>query len=328
MNTPKRDKPDLPDTEPTPEKTYWNRRRVLLAMGLGAAAAGGAFWLGRGIKTEIAKPNILRPGVNRESVLAKFPATRNREFDQLPGDVDELTQDIVAATNNNFYEFTTNKRQVWQICQDFNPDPWIIKVTGLCSKPAEFDLDDLFAIEQEERTYRFRCVEAWAMDVPWTGYELSKLLAKVHPLSSAKFVRFISASDRSVMPGVKEQPWYPWPYFEALRMDEAMNRLTMLATGIYGRPLPRQHGAPCRLVVPWKYGFKSAKSIVRIELTDKHPGTFWNKVAPREYGFLANIDPATPHPRWSQATEKMLGTGYPRKTLPFGGYGKYVAGMY
>ena len=166
------------------------------------------------------------------------------------------------------------------------------------------------------------------MDVPWTGFELRRLLERVQPLDSARYVRFISLARQEEMPGIKLQRQYPWPYFEALRMDEAMNELTLLATGIYGRPLPRQHGAPFRIVVPWKYGYKSPKSVVRIELVAEKPATFWNKMAPREYGFLSNIRPDVPHPRWSQAKERMIGTGEQRPTLPLGGYGNFVGHLY
>ena len=267
----------------------------------------------------------LRPGIDRADVLKLFPAKRNAAYN-LEG---TLTDELVAATHNNFYEFRPGSAgNLWRQTEKFVTDPWTIEVQGQCRKPGEFDIDDLMAVEQEERTYRFRCVEAWAMDVPWTGFEFNKLLAKVEPLSSAKFVRFFTAARPDEMPGVRQAPEYPWPYFEGLRMDEAMHPLTLLATGIYGRPLPRAHGAPFRLVVPWKYGYKSIKSIVRIELVEKQPKTFWEQLQPREYPFESNVDPAVPHPRWPQTTERVLGTPRRRRTHKYNGYGAHVAALY
>lgn len=305
-------------------------------MGCGAAALAGAGGLLGGSAhpclaqtsfTAEDRQRILRPGVERPDVLARYPVPRNARFNaDRP-----LTDPLVAATHNNFYEFTTDKQKVWELAQDFNPDPWTIQVTGLCRKPRTFDIDEidrLFGGEMEERVYRFRCVEAWAMDVPWTGFELNRLLRRVEPKSDAKFVRFVSHTDPKTMDGVVSQPWYPWPYFEALRMDEAMHELTLFVTGVYGKPLPRQHGAPFRIIVPWKYGYKSPKSIVTIELTAQQPPIFWNQIAPDEYDFFSNINPDVPHPRWSQKTERLIGTGEERPTLPLGGYGHWVAGLY
>ena len=336
----KQDRKRLPPAEPTPEQVYWNRRRFLKMLGLGAVAASGTVFLGRQIHSASAglgagpesRKIILRPGVERPTVLEQFPVPRNHAFDQLPGGAEALTDELVAATHNNFYEFFPNRAgEVWRFCNDFAPDPWKIEVSGRCHKPQTFDIDDAFTKFgglMEERTYRFRCVEAWAMDVPWTGFELGKILEAVEPAGDAKFVRFVSAADPESMSGMNRTPHYPWPYFEALRMDEAMNPLTLLATGIYGRPLPRQHGAPFRVIVPWKYGYKSAKSIVKIELTTTQPPTFWNTVSPREYSFLSNIEPQVPHPRWSQRREQVLGTGQSRPTLLYGGYGEFVAKLY
>lgn len=321
----------LPRVEPTAEAVYFNRRQFLRQLGfagLGAAALlrGG---VGCAALTQpgVSKQAALRPGLERPDVLARFPARRNPAYAL----GQPLTDELVAATHNNFYEFTTDKQRVWELAQDMIVDPWSIQITGRCRKPVTLDIDDvfrLFGAHMEERTYRFRCVEAWAMDVPWTGFELRRLLEHVEPTGDATFVRFVSAMQPKTMEGIEGQPWYPWPYFEGLRMDEAMNELALLVTGIYGRPLPRQHGAPFRLILPWKYGYKSPKSIVRIELTAEQPPTFWNRLEPREYGFLSNIDPTTPHPRWSQATETVIGTGEKRPTLPFGGYGEHVAHLY
>ena len=317
----------LAKLEPTSHKHYLNRRQFLRnAAVFGTAAAGVAL----GHQYSPLRPNrkaALRPGLDRPDVLRFFPAKRNPEY--MPDT--KLTDELVAATHNNFYEFTTTKNKVWRLAQQFHPDPWSFEVGGACHKPRRFNIDDivrLWGAAQEERTYRFRCVEAWAMDVPWTGFELNRLLKKVEPKGDARFVRFISVQRDNEMPGISSQPEYPWPYFEALRMDEAMHELTLFSTGIYGRPLPRQHGAPFRIVVPWKYGYKSPKSIVKIELVAGQPRTFWNAVAPREYGFLSNVNPNIRHPRWSQTREKLIGTDETRPTLIYGGYGELVAHLY
>ena len=211
----------------------------------------------------------------------------------------------------------------------FKINPWQVEVSGLCDKPFKFDaLDMAKKLGLEERVYRFRCVEAWSMIVPWTGYTLSKLLKQAEPKASAKYVKFYTAMKPAEMPGLARLPQYPWPYTEGLRLDEAMHDLTFMATGIYGEPLPKQNGAPLRLVVPWKYGYKSIKSIVKIEFTDRQPKTLWNALAPREYPFESNVDPGVPHPRWSQASERLIGPNPVRiKTIKFNGYPQ-VAGLY
>jgi len=319
----------LPKLSPTAESAYLNRREFVKRMGLGAIAvtAGVHALCCTAAAAPTDDPRLLLPGVAREDYLALFPAKPNEAFKfGVP-----LTDERVAASYNNFYEFTTDKERVWRLAQQFEPEPWTIEVTGLCHKPATFSIDDIMAIareHQEERTYHFRCVEAWAMDVPWTGFELSKLLARVEPKSDAKFVRFETIKRPEQMPGIESQGWYPWPYFEGLRMDEAMNELTLLATGIYGRPLPRQHGAPFRIIVPWKYGYKNPKSIVKIELVEQQPDTFWEKLQAKEYPFLSNVEPQVPHPRWSQASERVIGTGERRPTQLYNGYGDYVAALY
>ena len=238
-----------------------------------------------------------------------------------------LTPSSVAATYNNYYEFTTDKERVAEVAAGFVTRPWRVEVSGLCARPQTFDVDALIrAMPMEERVYRFRCVEAWAMVVPWTGFPLAALLDRVEPNREARFVRFVSFPPRDDAPGMARQSHYPWPYHEALRLDEARHDLAMLATGIYGRPMPNQHGAPLRLVVPWKYGFKSIKGVQKIELTAERPRTFWNRLQPREYSFLANIDPDVPHPRWSQAKERMIDTGAEVPTRKYNGYD--VAGLY
>ena len=319
----------LPRTEPTPERHYLNRRQFLRQAGIGTIAlASGLPVAGCSAATSPSgRARILRPGIERPEVLARFPAARNRDFDL----EQKLTDEVKAATHNNFYEFLPGRASsIWHLTDRFVTDPWTIEVTGQCHKPGKFDIEDLFKFEQqEERTYRFRCVEAWAMDVPWTGFELNKLLARVEPHDDARFVKFLTVNRPDQMPGQQRtRQQYPWPYFEALTMAEAMNPLTLLATGIYGRPLPRQHGAPFRVIVPWKYGYKSPKSIVRIELVTRQPATFWQTLQPEEYPFLSNVNPKVPHPRWSQASEKMVGTRERRPTLLYNGYEEHVAGLY
>ncbi len=320
----------LPNLQPTPEQVYVNRRQFIQQLGLGTIAVTGGMtaWGCQAKAQPQAKggdANMFRPGVTRPSVLAKFPAQRNEQYLLDTA----LTDQKHASSFNNFYEFHPNRAgPVWKLIDEFEPDPWTIEVSGLCHKPRTFDIDQMFAFAQEERTYRFRCVEAWAMDVPWTGFELSQLLKAVEPKSDAKFVRFTTVQRPAQMPGMRDAPYYPWPYFEALRMDEAMHPLTMMVTGIYGKPLPRQHGAPFRIIVPWKYGYKSPKSIVKIELLGEQPDTFWHKQSPNEYPFESNVEPHVPHPRWSQSTERMLGTNLRRPTQIYNGYGSLVDGLY
>lgn len=238
----------------------------------------------------------------------------------------ELTDPEHALTYNNFYELGTDKSDPPRYADRLKTDNWQVKVTGLCEKPQTFSMDDLLAIPQEERIYRFRCVEGWSMVVPWIGFPLASLLDKVKPTSDAQYVEFVSIMDKENLPGQK-YPILNWPYREGLRMDEAMHPLTLMATGIYQEPLPNQSGAPIRLVVPWKYGFKSAKSIVEIRLTDKQPVSSWMDAAPREYGFYSNVNPNVPHPRWSQAKERPLGSFFKKPTLLFNGYDE-VASLY
>ena len=248
------------------------------------------------------------------------------------GNTQELSKELTpfqSITNyNNFYEFSTDKEAVAPLSQNFRTFPWTVKVGGLVEKPATFDIDDIRKkFPQEERIYRLRCVEAWSMVIPWSGFPLASLLKTVQPLSKAKYVRFETLYDPKQMPGQKSS-WYKWPYVEGLRLDEAMNDLAILATGLYGKPLPPQDGAPIRLVVPWKYGFKSIKSIVKIDLVESMPVSLWMQAAPNEYGFYANVNPDVSHPRWSQATERRIGEFFRRKTLPFNGYADQVASLY
>lgn len=331
----------LKKLEITPEAAWLNRREIVKKWGLGTIGAAGMATLSGVMPSMKAMANqdrdaiikrVLKPAIDPESAKDLFPAKRNPKFKDYPAGAKQ-TEELVAATYNNFYEFTVDKRYVWITAEQsgFKCDPWTIEVTGLCNKPGKFSIDDLFkqfGKFQEERAYRFRCVEAWSMDVPWTGFELNKLLQAVEPKNEAKYVRFVTVKDEKHMPGMIREPNYPWPYYEGLRMDEAMHELTLLGTGIYGHPFPNQHGAPFRMIVPWKYGYKSIKSIVKIELVDKQPGTFWSKLIPDEYPFESNVNPQVPHPRWSQAAERVIPTGVERKTLPYNGYAEFVAKLY
>ena len=229
---------------------------------------------------------------------------------------------------NNFYEFSENKEAVSKLSKNFKSHPWTIEVYGLVSKPKKYAVEDLLKkFPQEERIYRLRCVEAWSMVIPWLGFPLASLLKEVEPTSGAKFVRFETLMDTKQFPH-EGSHLYPWPYTEGLRLDEALNDLTILATGLYGLPMPNPNGAPLRLVVPWKYGFKSIKSIVKIELVDQRPSTFWQTINPKEYGFYSNVNPNRPHPRWSQVSERRIGEFSRRSTLMFNGYAEQVADLY
>ena len=298
-----------PSSEITPEAVYLNRRAFLRAAGLvGASVLLAAC----GLKEEPTATPAAGP-------LAGSPAD----------DVGDPLTSLDAVTNyNNYYEFTTDKEGVAGLAAGFRVRPWTVEVGGLVHNAKTFAIDDLItAFPQEERSYRLRCVEAWSMVIPWMGFELGRLLDQVEPMGSAAYVGFATLLDPDQMPG-QRSPFYPWPYTEGLRLDEAKNTLTLLATGLYGQALLPQNGAPLRLVVPWKYGFKSIKSIVRIDLLDKPPATMWSSIAPNEYGFYANVNPEVSHPRWSQASERRIGEGGRRETLMFNGYADQVAGLY
>jgi len=242
--------------------------------------------------------------------------------------VDEsLTPYKDITTYNNFYEFGTDKSSPAVLARDFVTRPWTVTVEGMVKRPTTFGIDDLLKLPLEERTYRLRCVEGWSMVIPWIGFPLNELLKRVEPTGSAKFVEFTTLNDPKRMPG-QRSPVLDWPYVEGLRLDEAQHPLTLMAVGLYGEVLPNQNGAPVRLVVPWKYGFKSAKSIVRIRLVEKAPISSWMRATPNEYGFFSNVNPDVDHPRWSQAKERRIGEFLKRKTLPFNGYGEQVASMY
>ena len=239
----------------------------------------------------------------------------------------ELTAERDATTYNNFYEFGTDK-SIYRAAQRLPVSPWSIRIDGMVKKPGTLDLQDmLMQVQIEERSYRHRCVEAWAMTVPWTGFALKDLVRIAAPLSSAKYVEFETLADKKTMPGLRSAQ-FNWPYIEGLTIAEATNDLSFIATGLYGKAIPPQNGAPLRLVVPWKYGFKSIKSIVRVTFTDKRPATFWEALQPAEYGFWANVNPDVPHPRWSQATERLLGDDRRVPTQIYNGYGEQVAALY
>jgi sulfoxide reductase catalytic subunit YedY len=320
-----------PEQEPvTPEGSYLDRRAIIRGMGLGVAGLStlGLSGLLRGVsgtgEAQFDNSDAFRPAIGD---LGKdlFPAKRSEKYSIAPR---TLTEEKIASVFNNFYEFTSSKSGVWRMARNFKVDPWKIEVAGAVEKPFTLDFEDLLKLAPlEERVYRFRCVETWAMQVPWTGYPLAKLIDRCKPLGKAKYIRFVTILDEDRLPGQKDKQW-PWPYFEALRLDEARHDLAMVCVGIFGHGLPMQHGAPWRIVVPWKYGYKSPKSIVRIEFTQKRPGTFWNQALPREYGFFSNVDPSKPHPRWSQAMERDIGTGRRRATLLYNGYVDQVAGLY
>ena len=298
----------------TPQAVYEKRRQLI------QAAAAGSFGL------------ALAPWFSREALAANtqtLAATPN----PLYLGKDDLTPLKDVTGYNNFYEFGTDKRAPAENATTLQTRPWTITVEGLVKKPMTFDIDALLKLApMEQRIYRLRCVEGWSMVIPWDGYPLSSLLSKLEPLGSAKYVEFVSLADRKQMPGVNS-PILDWPYREGLRLDEAMNPLTLLTFGLYGEVLPKQNGAPVRVVVPWKYGFKSAKSIVKIRFTEEMPITSWYKYAPSEYGFYSNVNPAVDHPRWSQASERRIGDPKglfaPKiKTQMFNGYGDQVAVMY
>lgn len=302
---------ELPERLATPEGNYLNRRSLVAAMGLGAAGLA----IGRGAQAQ--GPTDADPSTG------KYPVKREAKY----GEPKPITEEKLATTYNNYYEFAGDKT-IWREAQKLKLRPWNVKFSGMVEKPFEIGFDELLAkMPLEERVYRHRCVEAWSMIVPWSGFSLRALVEFAKPLGSAKYVVMKTVQRPSEMPGQKEV-LYPWPYTEGLAIDEAMHDLAFMATGLYGKPIHKQNGAPMRLVAPWKYGFKNVKAIVSVEFTDKRPKTFWEALQSSEYGFWANVNPAVPHPRWSQATEKPLGSGDRIPTQIYNGYGEFVAGLY
>ncbi len=297
-------------SEITPKETYLSRRDFIKAAGVIAGSMALA----------ACAPAVAE--TTPESLAVDAGPAKTDELGTPANTFEEITN------YNNYYEFSTNKEAVAPLAKDFTTAPWTVEVGGLVNKPKTFGVEDLLSMfPQEERIYRLRCVEAWSMVIPWNGFPLANLLKLVEPTSDAKYVRFETVYRPEEMKG-QGSPFYPWPYQEGLRLDEAMNDLAILATGMYGETMLAQNGAPIRLVVPWKYGFKSIKSIVKIELVTERPNTLWNTVATNEYGFYANVNPAVDHPRWSQATERRIGEFSRRSTLPFNGYGEQVASLY
>ncbi len=299
----------IPSSEITPEQLYRSRRAFLAGAGIVAASAALAACGVTGSGAQPAEPGPVIAGAT----------------DELGNPLNSFEQ---ITTYNNYYEFTTNKQGVAQLAQGFRTSPWEVAVGGLVNNPRTFAMEDLLSdYDQAERIYRLRCVEAWSMVIPWSGFPLRELLMAVEPRPEAKYVRFETVYRPEEMPGQGDRV-YPWPYVEGLRLDEAMHDLTLMATGLYGRELTVQNGAPLRLVVPWKYGFKSIKSIVKIDLVDTMPTSLWMDLAPNEYGFYANVNPDVNHPRWSQATERRIGELGRRDTLAFNGYAEEVAALY
>ena len=304
---------DIRSSEITPKSLYLNRRKFLA----GAAIAGAAAATGLGLR-EIVSPRTTVLASNKIDGIQKSPFSTT----------ETITPYKDVTTYNNYYEFSTDKDGPAKLAQNFRTRPWKVKIDGLVDKKQELDIDAILKMAPpEERIYRHRCVEGWSIVVPWVGFSLSELIKRANPTSKAKFVEFTTILDLTQMPGQQRQV-LEWPYVEGLRMDEAMHPLTLLGFGMYGEDLPKQDGAPIRLVVPWKYGFKSAKAIVRIRFTEKQPLNTWNISAPREYGFYSNVNPNVDHPRWSQAKERRLGEFFKRPTLMFNGYGDQVASLY
>ena len=308
-------------SEITSQSAYQGRRDLMKLMATGAAGAAMASWAGRQAMAQtVQKPGKLAALVGGKSAVAGAVTT------------EKITEYKDATTYNNFYEFGTDKADPAKNAGTLVTKPWSVAIEGMVKQPRSYTLEELLKLSpQEERIYRLRCVEGWSMVIPWVGYSLSELIKKVEPLGSAKYVEFITQADPKTMPFVGSRV-LEWPYVEALRMDEAMNPLALLTFGMYGEVLANQSGAPVRMVLPWKYGFKSGKSIVKIRFTDKEPKTAWNKAAAQEYGFYSNVNPTVDHPRWSQATERRIGEdglfAKKRKTLMFNGYEAQVGQLY
>ena len=325
----------IPSSEITPKSVYLSRRAF---MGGAAAMAGAAALAACAPKTDLSGAgSAARQQATTEAQIAAAATAGVTPIPTatpavIPGQTDEqgdpLTEYMDVTGYNNFYEFSTNKEAVAGRAEGFQSSPWQVAVGGLVNRPGTYDIEDVRArFTAEERIYRLRCVEGWSMVIPWLGFPLAALLNEVKPTSAAQYVRFETLYDPERMPG-QNSPFFPWPYIEGLRLDEALNDLTLISTGLYGEELLPQNGAPLRLVVPWKYGFKSIKSIVKIDLVDEMPTSLWMAAAPNEYGFYANVNPDVDHPRWSQATERRIGEGGRRPTQLFNGYGEQVAALY
>ena len=305
---------ELPESAATDETDFRNRRELCKSIAAGTILAGTVPLIGA---------SSAAAAVPADPSAGRYPAKRNEAY-KLDR---EITPEKIATTYNNFYEFGSHKN-IWKAAQKLETRPWTVTIDGMVEKEMKVDIDVLLkAMQLEERLYRHRCVEAWAIAVPWTGFRMKALLDYARPSSGAKYVVMETFHDKKMAPG-QRQFWYPWPYLETITIEEAANELSMIGTGAYGKPMPKQNGAPLRLVVPWKYGFKQIKSIVRFTFTDKRPKGFWEKIQAKEYGFWANVNPKVDHPRWSQATEKLLGTGTRVPTQLYNGYADQVAGLY
>jgi len=310
---------DIRSSEITDKKLYLNRRQFIRAAGMAVGAASGVGVLTKGA----AVLQAVQPAAHGR----KLPNVKTGSpFSNTNGEVMNTWEQI--TTYNNYYEFGTDKDQPAELARNFKTEPWTVSVEGECAKPGKYSVDDILKGETiEERVYRMRCVEAWSMVVPWAGIPLGNFIKRCGPTSKANFVKMSTMLNPSQMPGQRSDV-LDWPYVEALRMDEAMHPLTLLAVGLYGEAMPNQDGAPIRLIVPWKYGFKGVKSIVKIEFVEKQPVNTWQRSQPREYGFYANVNPEVDHPRWTQATERRIGEFFRRKTLMFNGYADQVASLY
>ena len=311
---------ELPESAATPQNIYLNRRRLIAGSVAGAAALATAAILPPGLRAD--EPTTDAAGTDPTADL--YPVEPNMRYRVAR----DLTDPEVATRYNNFYEFGSHK-EIWQAAQQLPIRPWTVTFDGLVEEEKTVDVDTLIrAMPLEERIYRHRCVEAWAMTVPWSGFALAALVDFARPQPGARYVRMETfGAEEFEAPGLR-QFWYPWPYIEGLTIQEATNELAFIATGLYGAPIPKQNGAPLRLVTPWKYGFKSIKSIVRFTFTDERPVSFWEEIQGREYGFWANVNPEVPHPRWSQASERLIGTGDVVPTRLYNGYEEFVGHLY
>ena len=306
---------ELPERAATPEHLFHQRRRLIQGLAAGPVLLSGGMGLWRAAAAE-----------DRDPSADLYPVSRNPRY-QLDERIPQLSDERLVTTYNNFYEFGSHK-QISKAAQALEIRPWAVTLDGMVEKEQTLDVDDLLGrMPLEERVYRLRCVEAWSMAVPWSGFPLKALVDLARPLGSARYLRMETFHDPDMASGQK-QFWYPWPYIEGLTMSEATHELAFIATGLYGKPVPKQNGAPLRLALPWKYGFKSIKSIVRFTFTDERPVNFWQEIQGSEYGFWANVNPDVPHPRWSQAEETPLGSPMKVPTPLFNGYAEFVADLY
>lgn len=315
---------EIPESAVTPEWAYRSRREIIKAMGLGAMSSLGIGTAACGLSVDGLRTGGEGAVVTGLSDVLPAPVNTNYTVPERG-----LTPQSAATTYNNYYEFTTRKDGVYLLTGDFEVEPWTIEIGGACHNPGTLSFDDLLNLFfLEERIYRFRCVERWAMTVPWTGFPLADLIRYADPMGSARYVAMQTVDRPSQQPGREDRPDYPWPYYEGLRLDEAMNELALMVVGLYGEPLPVQNGAPLRLIVPWKYGYKNTKAIVRIDFLEEEPPTFWNTINANEYGFYSNVNPEKPHPRWPQNIESLIPDGETVETLPYNGYADFVADLY